>query len=419
MPHTADRRQWVWLLVLAAALLGAATAPAGLPHLYLTYEGDTATAITVNVQTAQQADLRVYYDTVRRDGDRAAYARHATAQAHQIPGLTDGRWVHWIRLSELQPDTVYYFCVSLGADAALPEASFRTLPADGSALRIVTGGDMGADAETEALLDRAAAFGPAVALVGGDIAYANGVLAKVGVWDAWFDRWEKHMRTPAGQLIPMILAIGNHEVRGGWKRPTEDAPFYYGFFAQSGQIGYFSRRLGANASILVLDSDHTSPYGGEQATFVDRALAAVQEQPWRFAIYHVPLYPSVRPYYGDATHADRAEHQAHVHWLPLFDRHRLTAAFENHDHALKRTHPLRAGSVVADGQGTVYLGDGCWGQKRRDSSDRWYLAQHASVHHIWVVDIAADQVRYRAVDAAGKVHDDYTSQRPAVPEGQP
>ena len=42
--------------------------------------------------------------------------------------------------------------------------------------------------------------------------------------------------------------------------------------------------------------------------------------------------------------------------MPLFDNYHLTAAFEHHDHAFKRTHLLRANQT--DPGGTLYLGDG-------------------------------------------------------------
>ena len=69
---------------------------AGSPlHVYLTWQGDTATTITVNYHTSFTAPSQVYYDTLAHDGDSAAYAFRAAGKAHQIAG-TDGRWIHWI-----------------------------------------------------------------------------------------------------------------------------------------------------------------------------------------------------------------------------------------------------------------------------------------------------------------------------------
>lgn len=45
------------------------------------------------------------------------------------------------------------------------------------------------------------------------IAYDNGFKSCYMRWDKWFDRWERFMsNNNGGYSIPIILAIGNHEV---------------------------------------------------------------------------------------------------------------------------------------------------------------------------------------------------------------
>jgi hypothetical protein len=68
--------------------------------------------------------------------------------------------------------------------------------------------------------------------------------------------------------------------------------------------------------------------------------------PHLFPVYHVPGYPSVRAFDG-ATSA-----QVREHWAPLFERAGVRVAFENHDHAYKRTHPIRAGAATRPGSCT-------------------------------------------------------------------
>jgi hypothetical protein len=77
----------------------------------------------------------------------------------------------------------------------------------------------------------------------------------------------------------------------------------------------------------------------------------------RFAIYHVPAFPSVRYFRNHENCSIRR------HWVPLFEKYGLHAAFENHDHAYKRTHPLLDGA--RDPYGVVYFGDGSWGARPR------------------------------------------------------
>lgn len=137
-------------------------------------------------------------------------------------------------------------------------------------------------------------------------------------------------------------------------------------------------------------------------------MEADRSYPFHFAIYHVPLYPTKRPYAGGGSSAGRAT------WLPIFDKHRLTTAFEHHDHVFKRTKLLRNNQVDPDG--TLYLGDGCWGQGARvldDTAPRWYHEKVASIQHFWLVDVSKKRVEYRAINKAGNVFDVYPPDAPA------
>jgi hypothetical protein len=85
---------------------------------------------------------------------------------------------------------------------------------------------------------------PAFGVVGGDIAYAGDMLMNYQKWDAWLDLWETNMVTPAGYTIPMVLAIGDHEVRGGSSPSPTNAMFYLRYFAQNGEWSYYARTFG-------------------------------------------------------------------------------------------------------------------------------------------------------------------------------
>ena len=49
-------------------------------------------------------------------------------------------------------------------------------------------------------------------------------------------------------------------------------------------------------SIILLDSGHTHPVGGQQAEWLKNTLEAREKIPYKIAIYHVPAFPSVRPW---------------------------------------------------------------------------------------------------------------------------
>jgi hypothetical protein len=216
------------------------------------------------------------------------------------------------------------------------------------------------------------------------------------------------MITPEGFAIPLILATGNHEVDGGYGQTKDKAPFFFGFFGQDPDVTYFARKLGANLTFFILDTGHIAAHDGPQAAWLDTALTAHAAVPFKAAIYHVPLYPSHRSYDGRGSAAGRE------HWVPLFDRHHLTVAFENHDHTYKRTGHLRAHERAATG--TLYLGDGCYGVTARPTTEggRWYLDQSGSVPHFWAVDVEPSGLTYRAVDIRGQVFDVYPTDAPGA-----
>ena len=388
---------------LAAFLsLIALTVPAAPRHVYLTWQGDTSRTITVNYQTLEPTETStVYFDTKPRNGRHGEYRYTATGSAHQIPGLADGRKIHWVELAKLTPGKTYYFIAGDPQHGFTTERKFRTVTSSSQSLRFVGGGDMGINSDGADLLRQSAKLSPALGVVGGDIAYADDALASYAKWDAWLDHWETNMVTPAGYTVPMVLAIGNHEVRGGTATAMTNAQFFFRYFAQDHERSYCARTFGKNVAMFLLDTGHLSPHGGEQAAWLDAQLTAQRQVPYKFAVYHVPLYPSVRGFDADGSDAGRKA------WLPLFDRHHLTAAFEHHDHAFKRTPLLRENK--SDPHGTLYLGDGCWGMSARkvDAALRWYEVKAASLQHFWCVDVSHNGVEYRAVNKAGQVFDVY------------
>lgn len=389
------------LLVTWAAAFYATASFAAPRHVYLTWQGDTSTTMTVNFQTPARSEQPAVFFSKIPDTDGPAQTRVA-ARSHQVPGLPDGRWIHVAELTELEPGATYRFTAGDDTDGFSAWQKFQTIPAGDQPLRFVNGGDMGTGHVVETLLAQAAKCRPQFALLGGDHAYENGSFARIGQVDAWLDHWQKHMVTPNDLRVPMVLAVGNHEVAGGYGGTPEKAPFHYGFFAQNGNVGYFTRTFGSLVALHILDTGHSAPYDGAQKAWLEAELETYRKWPCRFAAYHVPLFPARRPLNAPESRAGR------LHWLPLFDRYALTTAFEHHDHAFKRTRRLLDGQPVAQG-GTLYLGDGCFGQRSQplDEIARPYLAKRASIEHFWLVEVSREGAVYRALDQLGRTFDVY------------
>jgi hypothetical protein len=91
----------------------------------------------------------------------------------------------------------------------------------------------------------------------------------------------------------------------------------------------------------------------------------------------------------------------------------MTTAFENHDHAGKRTKLIK--SDDADPSGVLYVGDGCMGQSPRavDQAGRYYLERADSVRNYWHVELPGDCVAgqeaiYRNINQEGVIYDTYS-----------
>lgn len=378
-------------------------------NMYLTFGEDTARQMVLHYQLKGDSDDSgapvVYFDTQSRDGEPDSYAQSAQGVKLETIDLPAERTVIEVALDGLEPNATYYFVAGDEERGHSEERSFRTLPADDTPLRFVTGGDMGVSPSAAKLLEQGGKLDPMFCAIGGDLAYVNGELWQYRTWDRWFENYDEFMRAPDGRMIPIFAAIGNHETNDfDTTNPAIVAPFYDMYFgrSQSDSKTYFSRMFGSETLMIALDSGHVVPHGGEQSAWLAETLDANSDVPYIFSIYHVPLYPSHRDYEGSGSVMGR------VHWEPYFLAYDITAGFENHDHKLKRTKRMKMGEAAEDG--VLYIGDGCFGVSPRDSETtgkRPYLDVDVPKGHIWLVEVGAENVHYRAYGEEGDLLDDY------------
>ncbi len=370
------------LLILHACSRPIVPAP---PHVYLIVADDPATTMTVQYHTPVASESAVEFDS----GVGASYGHRILGTSKQVPGLPDARFVHAVKLTGLTPNTVYRFRTASGLTG-----KFKTLQGDESPLRVLFAGDIGIEPLAVTFMKVAAAKNPDVAVLGGDIAYDDGKLKNIGIWDEWMSNWEQHMVREDGWMIPMVVAIGNHEVNGADSDdPAIFAPFYTGFFEQGGGA-HFIRDLSPLARLVVLDSDYLASEE-EQVPYLREALDSADAYEYLIADYHVALFPTHNSFDQDHPTAGRK------HWQPLFDEFDVSVAFEHHDHAFKRTKPIIGGEP--NPEGTVYLGDGAMGVEAREvkNAESWYLAKAEQRAHFWLADITSEAMTCQAIDEHG------------------
>lgn len=370
---------------------------ADIKSVYLTWDqDDTAHTITINVMSMDPIkSLELKYDTTQNLKAMERKPAHRSLKDTPIH-------VYSFSLNGLQPDTLYFFKITADQNAPV-DYKFKTLPDDESPIEFVSGGDLSPHPDVVTVAHQAVTKNTAALLLGGDLAYEDGDVKKYDRWFKLFELLNPAMKSPDGRLIPLIVAIGNHETN---KKKTVSAitkaPFYFTFFPQNNQLSYFQRRLGNHTAVFALDSGHFVPHAGEQSQWLKQSFQISSAVKNKLALYHVPLYPSFRDFDEEGSQKGREA------WLSLFDQFDLTVALENHDHALKRTKMLRSHKAVA-ASGTVFVGDGCWAIAPRPVvNNRWYLETAQVEKHLWRIYADKNKVSLQAVGKNGKTLDSFT-----------
>jgi hypothetical protein len=363
--------------------------------LMLTWHRDPTTTMVVQWAgpPGETPDTNVYY-AAAKDPHWLSWQFEPTLPR---PFANTGLRVYRAELTGLKPGTDYQFRIGM----ASPAYRFRTMPAKATdVIHFVSGGDCGTNAHAVANNQEAARQDPMFALIGGDLAYENGTSASTFL--TFLKNYSKHMVGKDGRLIPLVAAIGNHEVAGGMGQPRYRAPFFYSMFdGLFPDTGYATLDFGDYLSLVLLDSGHTSPVGGDQTAWLERVLKDRVDHPNVFAVNHVPAYPSARvkddkPMCGDLQRK---------YWVPLFEKYRVPCVLEHHDHTFKRTKPLL--DNLQNDNGVVYLGDGSWGQLRAAHAPEGlpYLAATSSAYHLSLHRIQGEERFHLALDENGKVMD--------------
>jgi acid phosphatase type 7 len=398
----------IWFLVFSpSAIAQQNTSPNQFIGWFLTWKEDPTSTMVVDWHSFGEEEQTLRY---RNEGEQEW--REIKSAVHAFPFTTPQRWIHRVELKGLDADSRY----DINVEEQTRKLYFRTMPAHlgEKSIRIAVGGDtMHEKKNMERTGRQAMTFDPDFVLIGGDLAYANGDSAAVGRWYDWFDAYNNSLIAEDGRIVPMLVAIGNHEVQKGYYtshpgfEPTDEhrlriAPFFYSLFAFPSHPGYGVLDFGKYLSLFLLDTDHTNAIGGEQKDWLAKNLADRSDVLHLIPIYHIPGYPSVREYTGGGHKRVRE------HWIPLFEKHGVRLAFENHDHAYKRTFPIFEEKV--DQRGIVYVGDGSWGTSPREvhsARTTWYLNKSQSIRAFTILSLEGRGYSLISVDEYGRVIDAY------------
>jgi len=350
---------------------------------------EPATSICIGWDQVSGGNPQLYYGPDDNGGNAKQYPLSALPQktAH-FKGMHN----HFVRLSNLKPNTVYYFVV-IDSDGTSKRYSFRTLPDDSEArLSIITGGDSRNQRDARVNANKIVAkVRPHFVLFDGDMTDRD----TNEEWKEWLDDWTQTFGSD-GRITAIVPARGNHEFSNSTLIELFDIKhpdLYYGLT--------FARGL-----LRVYTLNSLIPAAGMQREWLERDLSQNQHIAWRFAQYHLPMRPH--------TKRKPENEEQRKHWAPLFERFKVQLAIECDIHLAKYTYPIVSsnqrgnieGFVRDDANGVTYIGEGGWGAPLRENNDNkaWTRASGSFNQVQWLfVDLEKVEIRTIKTDNAGQV----------------
>ncbi|MFA9478123.1 fibronectin type III domain-containing protein [Phycisphaerales bacterium AB-hyl4] len=351
---------------------------------------------------------RLYYDTQPRYGELDDYAYEAgdlESGAYTLRSADRERfgpgYYHHAHLDTLEPDTVYYFVAVTDGEVS-EEFHFITAPADDPRrVRIIFGGDSRIAGDEPYVHEDRRNMNRRIARLVEQypdiLAFAHGGdYCQRAEWryiKPWLDDHELIV-TAEGRILPIIPARGNHdrgivfEEKFHW--PGRERDYYY------------TTQLTGQIALITLNTEIS--LGGDQRTWLADELSELRPtNRWLFAQYHKPAYSSVR---GIPDGESRRRN-----FVPLFEQYRVDLVCESHDHALKRTVPIRDGQPDFEA-GIIYIGDGGLGVPQREPDpSRWWFEEPGfakPTHHVHMLTFEHDALRVQAFGMDGETLDDFT-----------
>lgn len=288
----------------------------------------------------------------------------------------------FVRLSNLEPDTDYFFVIQDQAGVS-PRFVFKTAPNLAKTFTFISGGDSrNGRAVRQAANELAAKLQPLFIAFTGDMVELDNAVC----WSQWLDDWQKTVNKH-GRMIPIVAHRGNHESLPDSIYKLFDTPknAYYSFSVGGNLLRYYALN-----SML--------PAFGKQGKWLAKDLAVQGiKHTHLVAGYHHPM----RPHFSKKPEGNNP-----YHWAATFYKYGVDLALESDSHVLKRTMPLKPtqrgeeGFIAApkDKNATIFTGEGCWGAPLRaaDDAKSWTLDCTSANGFDWI-QVSPQQMQLKTV----------------------
>ncbi len=354
------------------------------------WRDDPATTMVIGFDLISGTNPVIYYDTQDNGRDYDQY-RYLQEVDHVVSAK--GMNNQFIRLRGLMPNTIYYFVIK-DSENVSRKMSFRTMPDNPyERLSIIAGGDSrNHRAARRNANSMVAKLRPHLVMFGGDMTGGD----NSDQWKKWFDDWQETIGKD-GRIIPIIVTRGNHESSNVSLRELFDV---------AAEKLYYGMTIGGDL-LRVYTLNTLISSGGDQMAWLNHDLKTIGTRcRWKMAQYHY----AIRPH----TTSKTERNDQLKNWATLFHKYKVNLVVESDIHVVKSTWPIRPsrepgsehGFIRDDVNGTVYVGEGCWGAPLRRANDRksWTRDTDSFNQFKWiVVDYDGIEVRTIKTDNANEV----------------
>ncbi|MBM75508.1 MAG: hypothetical protein CMK59_08905 [Proteobacteria bacterium] len=291
---------------------------------------------------------------------------------------------HELRIDGLQANTRYHYRVvsdNIEDERVQTELkSFITPPDDDTPFQFLLYGDSRANPEIHSKLITLMAKEaeqhdiPFVVHTGDFVTYGY-------VWGLW----QSDFFTPAAPLlsqVPLLPAIGNHEVR---------QPIYYHYIDAPDNESWYHQRYGS-ADFIALNSHVSVSPSSTQYQWLKAKLEELKSSDrWKILFFHHPPFsctPQRKPGYGPIRN----------HIVPLLEQYGVDLVLLGHDHLYGRTPNIN---------GTMYLTSGGGGSGLYSGQTDAQNEVCVEKHHYVKMSVHPDRIFWEAIDSRGELIERY------------
>ena len=261
----------------------------------------------------------------------------------------------------------------------------ETAPSSNDTMSFISGGDSRNNRTPRQNANKLVAkLKPTAVFFGGDMTNGD----SDSEWQDWMDDWQYTIASD-GRMFPIIPARGNHEASNN---------SVYDLFNVPSTSIYYKITFGTNLySIYTLNSEITA--GGSQYSWLQGELSS-DNAIWKSAQYHKPM----RPHNGPKSEGN----DEYNNWAQLFYDEGVRLVYESDSHTVKTTWPVmpcssgvncEEGFEREDNNGTVYVGEGCWGAPLRANDDtKVWTRDSGSFNQFKWVCVSSSQIEIKTID---------------------